>query len=51
MATTVPSNLIDQFMGDIKAFDQYALKINHTNSSTYGAIVQGKRFKTNINLR
>ena len=47
MATTVPSNLIDQFMGDIKAFDQYALKINHTNSSTYGAIVQGKRFKTN----
>ncbi|WP_333854495.1 T9SS type B sorting domain-containing protein [Epilithonimonas sp.] len=47
MATTVPSNLIDQYMGDIKAFDQYALKINHTNSSTYGSIVQGKRFKTN----
>ena len=47
MATSVPSNLIDEFMGDIKAFDQYALKINHTNSSTYGSIVQGKRFKTN----
>lgn len=47
MATTVPANLIDPFMGDIKAFDQYALKINYPNSSTYGAIVQGKRFKTN----
>ena len=47
MATTVPANLIDRYMGDIKAFDQYALKINYPNSSTYGAIVQGKRFKTN----
>ncbi|MGZ8564532.1 MAG: hypothetical protein ACXWVY_01335, partial [Kaistella sp.] len=47
MATSVPSNLIDEFIGDIKAFDQYALKINHTNSGTYGSIVQGKRFKTN----
>ncbi|MGZ5211977.1 MAG: hypothetical protein ACXWB6_06890, partial [Kaistella sp.] len=34
MATSVPSNLIDEFIGDIKAFDQYALKINHTNSGT-----------------
>ncbi len=47
MATSVPSNLIDEFMGNIKAFDQYALKINYTNSGTYGSIVQGKRFKTN----
>jgi hypothetical protein len=47
MATTVPANLIDSYMGDIKAFDQYALKINYPNSSTYGSIVQGKRFKTN----
>lgn len=47
MASTVPANLIDNYMGDIKAFDQYALKINYPNSSTYGSIVQGKRFKTN----
>ncbi len=47
MATGVSSNLIDPYLGDIKAFDQYALKINHENSSTYGSIVQGKRFKTN----
>lgn len=47
MATTVSSNLVDDYMGDIKAFDQYALKINYEYSSTYGSIVQGKRFKTN----
>ncbi|MBX9887247.1 MAG: T9SS type B sorting domain-containing protein [Flavobacteriaceae bacterium] len=47
MATSVSSNLVDPYIGDIKGFDQYALKINHENSSTYGAIVQGKRFKTN----
>ncbi|GIZ09959.1 T9SS type B sorting domain-containing protein [Flavobacterium sp. UMI-01] len=47
MATGVPANYIDTYMGDIKAFDQYALKINYENSSTYGSIVQGKRFKTN----
>ncbi|WP_338840393.1 T9SS type B sorting domain-containing protein [Flavobacterium ginsenosidimutans] len=47
MATGVSSNLIDPYIGDIKAFDQYALKINYENSSTYGSIVQGKRFKTN----
>lgn len=47
MATSVPANIFDEFMGDIKAFDQYALKINYTNSGTYGSIVQGKRFKTN----
>jgi hypothetical protein len=47
MATGVSANLIDPYIGDIKAFDQYALKINHENSSTYGSIVQSKRFKTN----
>ena len=47
MATTVPANLVDQFMGNIKAFDQYALKINYTNSNSYGSVVQTKRFKTN----
>lgn len=47
MATGVSSNLIDQYLGDIKAFDQFALKINYEDSYTYGSIVQGKRFKTN----
>ncbi|MEL1254284.1 T9SS type B sorting domain-containing protein [Flavobacterium sp. DGU38] len=47
MATGVSANLVDPYIGDIKAFDQYALKINHENSSTYGSIVQSKRFKTN----
>ena len=47
MATSVPANLIDKYMGDIKGFDQYALKLNYEYSGTYGAITQGKRFKTN----
>ena len=47
MATTVPANFIDPYLGNINAFDQFALKINYENSSTYGSIVQGKRFKTN----
>jgi gliding motility-associated-like protein len=47
MATTVPANLIDPYIGNIDAFDQYALKINYANSYTYGSIVQGKRYKTN----
>jgi gliding motility-associated-like protein len=47
MATTVPANIIDPYIGDINAFNQYALKINYANSSTYGSIVQGKRYKTN----
>jgi gliding motility-associated-like protein len=47
MATTVPANLIDPYIGDINAFDQYVLKINYSNSNTYGSIVQGERFKTN----
>lgn len=47
MATTVSSSFIDRYMGDIKAWDQYALKINYENSGTYGSVVQSKRFKTN----
>lgn len=47
MATTVPANLIDPYIGNINAFNQYALKINYADSYTYGSIVQGKRFKTN----
>lgn len=47
MASTVPSNFVDEFIGDIGAFDQYALKINYKNSSTTSGVVQAKRFKTN----
>ncbi len=47
MATTVPSNFIDPYIGNISAFDQYALKINYKDSYTSGAVVQTKRFKTN----
>ena len=47
MATTVPSNFLDEYIGDINAFDQYALKINYKESSTTASLVQAKRFKTN----
>ncbi|HSD15315.1 MAG TPA: T9SS type B sorting domain-containing protein [Flavobacterium sp.] len=47
MAGTVPSNYIDEFIGDIAASDQFALKINHKESGITSGIVQGKRFKTN----
>lgn len=47
MASSVPANIIDPYIGNINAFDQYALKINYANSYTYGSIVQGQRFKTN----
>jgi len=46
MARTVPANHLDEFIGDIHAFDQYALKINHKNSSLTVSKVQGKRIKT-----
>lgn len=46
MATTIPSNYLDEFMGDIHAFDQYALKINFKQSTTAMSMVQAKRFKT-----
>ncbi|WP_339834397.1 T9SS type B sorting domain-containing protein [uncultured Flavobacterium sp.] len=47
MSSTVPSNFIDDFIGNINAFDQYALKINFKNSYSTSGIVQAKRFKTN----
>lgn len=47
MATTVPSNYIDNFIGNINGFDQYLLKINHQNSYSTASVVQAKRFKTN----
>ncbi|MEW5676116.1 T9SS type B sorting domain-containing protein [Flavobacterium enshiense] len=47
MSTTVPSNHIDEFIGDIGGFDQFALKINYKESSTTSSVVQAKRFKTN----
>uniref|UniRef100_UPI002610B204 hypothetical protein n=1 Tax=Flavobacterium sp. TaxID=239 RepID=UPI002610B204 len=47
MASTVPSNYLDEFIGDIAAFDQYVLKINYKDSYTTTGVVQAKRFKTN----
>ncbi|MCO6175672.1 T9SS type B sorting domain-containing protein [Flavobacterium sp. NRK F10] len=47
MATTVPSNYYDEFIGEIDGFDQYVLKLNHKNSYTTSSVVQTKRFKTN----
>ena len=47
MATTVPSNYIDNYIGNLGGFDQYLLKINHQNSGITSSIVQAKRFKTN----
>lgn len=47
MSTSVPSNYIDEFIGNINGFDQYVLKINHKNSNNTSSVIQGKRFKTN----
>jgi len=47
MASTVTATHIDEFIGNIQAFDQFALKINHKNSNTTSGVVQAKRFKTN----
>lgn len=46
MATTVPSNHLDEFIGDIEGFDQYCLKLNYRQSTTKMAMIQTKRFKT-----
>ena len=46
MASTVPANFPDPYIGNISGFDQYALKINHAYSSISSGIVQTKRFKT-----
>lgn len=47
MASTVPSNFIDEFIGNINAFDQYTLKINYKESTPSLALIQAKRYKTN----
>ncbi|MBS1534436.1 MAG: T9SS type B sorting domain-containing protein [Bacteroidetes bacterium] len=47
MATTVPSNFIDEYIGDINGFDQYVLKINYKDSDITMSSVRTKRYKTN----
>lgn len=47
MSTTVPSNFLDEYIGNINAFDQFALKINYKESYETASLVQAKRFKTN----
>ena len=47
MATTVPSNFLDEYIGNINAFDQFALKINFKESYYKASLIQAKRFKTN----
>lgn len=46
MASTVPSNFIDEFIGNIDAFDQYCLKLNYKGSRSTMTLVQAQRFKT-----
>lgn len=48
MASTVPANFIDEYIGNINGFDQFCLKVNyeHSGGITLG-VVQAKRFKTN----
>ncbi|MES2239934.1 MAG: T9SS type B sorting domain-containing protein [Bacteroidota bacterium] len=46
MATTVPSNHLDEYIGNIDGFDQYCLKLNCKESVTTMTLVQAKRFKT-----
>ena len=46
MASTVPSNFIDEFIGNIDAFDQYCLKLNYKASGSTMTLVQAQRFKT-----
>lgn len=47
MASTVPSNYLDEYIGNINAFDQYTLKVNFKESSLTSGIVHAQRFKTN----
>lgn len=46
MASTVPANYLDDYIGNINGFDQYCLKLNFQDSYTTMAVVQAKRFKT-----
>ena len=47
MASTVPAHYLDEFIGDINAFDQTALQVNYKNSFPTQGIVQAQRIKTN----
>ncbi|MDI1256235.1 MAG: T9SS type B sorting domain-containing protein [Flavobacterium sp.] len=47
MASTVPATHIDEFIGNIGAFDQFALMVNFKDSNSTLSVVQAKRFKTN----
>ncbi|MBP6758984.1 MAG: hypothetical protein KA133_07010, partial [Flavobacterium sp.] len=46
MASTVPSNFLDEYIGNIDAFDQYCLKLNYKASRSTMTLVQAQRFKT-----
>ena len=46
MATTVPANFPDEYIGNINGFDQYCTKLNCKDSGTTMTILQAKRFKT-----
>ena len=46
MASTVPANHLDEYIGNINAFDQFCLKVNYKDSSPSNGIVQAKRYKT-----
>ncbi len=47
MATSVSSTYQDEYIGNLNAFDQFALKINFKESPITASMVQAKRFKTN----
>lgn len=47
MVSTIPSNFLDEYIGNINAFDQYSLKVNYKSSNYNMGMVQAKRFKTN----
>lgn len=48
-AVMVPSNYIDPYLGNIKAFDQYALKLNYNGSQN--SITTSKRIKTSNKIQ
>ena len=50
IATSVPSNYSDKYMGNIKASGQYALRIGDKESFNYISVVASNRKKTSNNL-
>lgn len=52
MASTVPANFLDEYIGNINGFDQYCLQVSykHLDLSAMG-LVQAKRFKTDNETR